>query len=234
MTAAYRELTEAAPRELTAVLSIRLAPPAPFVPPEWHGRPIAAMVLCHSGADPEADLGPVRALGAPIFDLVVEKPYTAQQAMLDATQPKGLHYYWKTEFIPFLSGDFLDTLRTAGMKVTSPMSQAMAFHIGGALNEHPDDDGAVGNRDAAYVTGFAGAWQPDDPRAAEHLAWVRDSWESIRPFSTGGNYVNFQLAEDGADRTAAAYGANFDRLQKVKSTYDPDNLFRVNRNVAPA
>jgi hypothetical protein len=58
---------------------------------------------------------------------------------------------------------------------------------------------------------------PDD----EHVAWVRDEWKRIRPFSTGGNYVNFQSAEDGSDRTAAAYGKNYSPLAEVKRTYDP-------------
>src|SRR6266540_1967388 len=38
--AAYQDLTELAPRELTAMAVLRLAPPAPFVPEEWHGKPI--------------------------------------------------------------------------------------------------------------------------------------------------------------------------------------------------
>ncbi|MGH9225680.1 MAG: FAD-binding oxidoreductase [Acidimicrobiales bacterium] len=231
--ATYRDLTESAPRELTAVLTIRPAPPAPFVPPEWHGKPIVGMVVCHSGPNAEADLAPIRALGTPIVDLIAEKPYVAQQSMLDATQPKGAHYYWKTEFVPELSDGFLEAFRTGAMQVTSPMSQSIMFHLAGALNEIADDDGAVGNRDACYVTGFAASWRPDDPRAAEHVAWARTSWEGIRPFSTGGNYVNFQVADDGTDRTAAAYGRNLDRLQRVKASYDPDNLFRINRNVAP-
>ena len=96
-----------------------------------------------------------------------------------------------------------------------------------------DDDGAVGNRDAQYIGGFAATWPPGAP-PDPHVAWARDGWERIRPFSTGGNYVNFQLAEDDAMRTADAYGRNYRRLQRVKATYDPDNLFRVNRNVAPA
>ena len=66
------------------------------------------------------------------------------------------------------------------------------------------------------------------------MAWARASWEGIRPFSTGGNYVNFQLADDEPARTAAAYGTNYERLRRVKATYDPHNLFRVNRNVTPA
>jgi FAD/FMN-containing dehydrogenase len=231
--ATYRDLTEMAPRELTAAAVVRLAPPAPFVPEQWHGKPIAAIVVCHSGVDAEADLTAVRALGDPIVDVIAEKPYTAQQSMLDANEPKGAHRYWKTEFLPGLSSEYLDAFREGAMKLTSPLSQSIIFHLGGALNGRDDDDGAVGNRDARYVSGFAGTWPPGMP-AEPHVAWVRAAWERIRPFSTGGNYVNFQVAEDDAARTAAAYGQNYARLQRVKAAYDPDNLFRVNRNIPPA
>jgi FAD/FMN-containing dehydrogenase len=230
--AAYRTLTESAPRDLTCVLTIRLAPPAPFLPPEWHGRPIVGVVVCHTGTDAAADLSVLRDLGSPIVDLIVEKPYTAQQAMLDATQPKGMNYYWKSEFIPRISDEFLESFKAGGLQVTSPMSQSIMFHLAGALNERSDDDGAMGNRDAGYVTAFAGSWPPGDPRRDEHVAWVRDSWSTIRTFSTG-NYVNFQVADDDAARTAEAYGRNYERLRQVKAAYDPDNLFRVNRNVVP-
>jgi FAD/FMN-containing dehydrogenase len=66
------------------------------------------------------------------------------------------------------------------------------------------------------------------------MTWVREAWQAIRPFSTGGNYVNFQVAEDDAGRTAAAYGKNYERLRRLKAQYDPNNLFRVNRNIQPA
>ena len=65
----HRDLTEQAPQELTAA-TIVTAPPAPFLPQQWHGKPIAGIQVCHSGANAEADLAPVRALGNPIVDLV--------------------------------------------------------------------------------------------------------------------------------------------------------------------
>ncbi|MBW3561896.1 MAG: FAD-binding oxidoreductase [Actinobacteria bacterium] len=230
---AYRELTSAAPRELTAAATVRLAPAAPFLPPEWHGKPVAGIVMCHTGADPRADLEPLRDLPTPVADLVTEKTYVEQQSMLDATQPKGLHYYWKTEYLPDLPDGFLGTFAEHAAQVTSPMSQSILFHVGGALNDHADDDGAVGNRDVAYMGGFAGAWPPDGPSEA-HVEWVRGAWDRIRPYSTGGNYVNFQLADDDPERTAAAYGGNLARLQELKQRYDPGNLFRMNRNITPA
>jgi FAD/FMN-containing dehydrogenase len=231
--AAYRDLTESAPRELTAAAIVRLAPPAPFLPQAWHGKPIAGIQVCHSGTNADADLAPVRALGNPIVDLVTPKPYVAMQSMLNAMEPKWLHRYWKAEFFPGLSSEFLDAFRESGLRVTSPLSQSVIFHLAGALNDHEDDDGAVGNRDAHYIGGFNATWPPGAP-SDPHVAWARAGWARTRPFSTGGNYVNFQLAEDDSTRTADAYGKNYQRLQRVKATYDPDNLFRVNRNIPPA
>jgi FAD/FMN-containing dehydrogenase len=228
----YRDLTESAPRELTAAVTVRLAPPAPFLPEEWHGKPIIGMLVCHSGADVEGDLAPVRALGDPIADLVAEKPYTDQQSMLDGMEPKGHRYYWKTEYLAGLTNEFLDSFRNSALRVTSPMSESILLHLAGALNERDDDDGAVGNRDARYMTAFAGQWPagaPDD----EHVAWAREAWKSVRPFSTGGNYLNFQTAEEDEERLRATYGPNFNRLAASKAAYDPENLFRSNRNIRP-
>jgi hypothetical protein len=115
----------------------------------------------------------------------------------------------------------------------SSVSVSRGWVSSNAVSRHEDYDGAVGNRDAHYIGGFNATWPPGAP-ADPHVAWARDGWERIRPFSTGGNYVNFQLAEDDTARTAAAYGTNYQRLQRVKATYDPGNLFRVNRNIPPA
>jgi hypothetical protein len=127
--------------------SSHLPPPAPFLPEEWHGRPIVGLVVCHSGPDPEADLCPIRALGDPIADIVTDKPYTDQQPMLDGNEPKGQHYYWKTEYLAGLSDGFLATFRDRALRVTSPLSESIIIHLAGAINERADDDGAVGNRD---------------------------------------------------------------------------------------
>ena len=55
----------------------------------------------------------------------------------------------------------------------------------------------------------------------------------MRPHATGsGGYVNF-MDDDDATRVRANYGTNYDRLVKAKRQYDPDNVFRVNQNIAP-
>jgi hypothetical protein len=177
--ATYRELTTSAPRELTAAAMIRLAPLAPFVPEEWRFKPVVGILVCHSGASAEGDLAPLRALGEPIFDLIGEKPYVSQQSMIDDMEPKGLHQYWKTEFLPGLPSEYLDTFRDAAMRVASPLSFSVIFHLAGALNERDDDDGgAVGNRDARFISGFSGVWPPN-ANGDEIAASVREGWEQI-------------------------------------------------------
>jgi FAD/FMN-containing dehydrogenase len=232
---AYREITMTASRELAVFLLLMRAPPAPFVPEQARGKRICAMTVCYSGDLETADeaLAPIRALGEPVVNLLRAQPYTQLQSYLDATQPKGPHYYWKTEFATELSDDLLETLGGLAGECPIPAGQLVVIHVGGAPNEHEEVDGAVGNRDTHYIYGAAGRWEPDDPDADDHRQWVRDAWTRFRSYSSGGTYINFQTADEGADRIRETYGDNFDRLVDVKSRYDPDNLFRSNRNISP-
>jgi FAD/FMN-containing dehydrogenase len=232
---AYRTITTEAPRELAVWLNLLRAPAAPFVPEQWRGQRVCAMCVCYSGDLGDADqaLAPIRALDGPVIDLLAEQPYTQVQSYLDAGEPKGHHYYWKTEYAAELSDDLLSSWRDLAAACPIPEAQMGFLHLGGALNEHDGDDGAVGNRDARYACGVIGIWKPDEPEADTFPQWVRDAWKRIRPFSTGGNYINFQTADEDEERIWATYGANFDRLVRVKKKYDPDNVFRSNRNIAP-
>jgi FAD/FMN-containing dehydrogenase len=231
----FRRSTESAPRELTLVSLRRNAPPAPWLPPEAHGTPIVAVLACHTGSagQAERDLAPLRAIAGAWADTIGPKEYVAQQSMLDATQPRGMHYYWKSEWVAALTDGLLEAYSAPFEGLAAPANQAVLFHVAGALNEHPEDDGAVGNRDAAFAC-VVQAMSPADPQvAAANRDWVRSAWEGLRPFSTGGNYVNFQTADEAEERTRGSYRSNFDRLAAIKARYDPSNVFRVNRNVAP-
>jgi len=233
--AAYRELTAAAPRELAVWQLLLPAPPAPFVPAEWHGRRLCGMAVCYSGDldDTERVLAPIRALGEPLVDLLGRRPYTEVQSYLDDTEPSGRHYYWKTEFLAGLDDELLAGLRELFAACPIPEADLGLLHLGGALNERAGDDGAVGNRDARYVVGVKGMWSPGEPAADRFRKWVRDAGTRLRPFSTGATYVNFQTADEGDGRVRATYGANYERLVEVKRRYDPGNLFRGNRNIRP-
>jgi FAD/FMN-containing dehydrogenase/pimeloyl-ACP methyl ester carboxylesterase len=232
---AYRDFTAESPRELTVWVNLFRAPPAPFVPPEWHGRRICAMAVCYSGELDRVDevLAPIRALGDPIVDLLAAQPYTQVQSNLDAMEPKGKHYYWKTEYVSELSDEMLSTWRDLAAECPTAETAMGILQLGGAIGDRDPDDGAIGNRDARYALGALGMWEPDEPGADTFAQWIRDAWERFRPFSTGGNYINLQTADEGDERIRATYGDNFARLLDVKQAYDPDNVFRSNRNIRP-
>ena len=62
--------------------------------------------------------------------------------------------------------------------------------------------------------------------------WCKSYWEATHPYSAGGAYSNFMMNE-GQARVKASYRNNYNRLNKIKKRYDPENLFRVNQNIDP-
>ena len=230
----YRTLSEQAPPELTLVTLIRPAPPAPWLPAEWHGKPIIGLLACYSGKpeDGEKIVAPIKALGKPIGDILIRRPYAQLQSLLDATQPKGRRYYWKSEYLAQVTPDLCQRWIAQGEKISSPHSAVIFFQLGGALNRLAADHSPVGNRDANYVLNIAGAWDKAEDDDA-NTRWARDAWTDLKQFSTGGNYINFLTADETPDRVAAALGPNAKRLAEVKRTWDPGNFFRTNRNIIP-
>ena len=96
----------------------------------------------------------------------------------------------------------------------------------------PTAHSAVGNRDAKAVVNIAAAWE-DAAEDAVHQDWARATHDAIKQYSTGGTYVNF-LSDDEPDaRTRSAYRDNYERLRDVKRAWDPQNLFRNNKNITP-
>lgn len=206
------------------------------MPEAWHGKRLCAMAVCYSGALDRAEraLAPIRALANPVVDLLQPQPYTQLQSYLDGTEPKGQHYYWKTDYLTDLSEELLSVLSTAFAACPNPDADIGILQLGGAVNRLATDDGAIGNRDVRFVVGLKGMWSPGERAADAYRQWVREVWQRLRPFATGGTYINFQMGDEDYARIRATYGANLRRLEELKRKYDPDNLFRVNRNIAPA
>jgi FAD/FMN-containing dehydrogenase len=230
----YQTLAEQAPPELTLVAFMRPAPPAPWLPQEWHGKPIVALLACYSGKpeDGERAVAPIKSFGNPIGDVLVRRPYGQMQTLLDATQPKGRRCYWKSEYLPQIKPALCEKVVQHAAGIQSPHSVVLLFQIGGALNQLEETHSPVGNRDARYVLILAGSWEQKD-KDGQNIGWVRDAWKDMRAFSTGGTYLNFLTEDEGEERTEAALGERLQRLAAVKAKWDPDNFFRTNRNIRP-
>jgi hypothetical protein len=231
----FMDLAEKSPPELTLVTLMRPAPPAPWLPAEIHGKPIVAILACHSGRMEEAEkaVAPIKAFGNPVGDTLVRRPYVQLQSMLDATQPKGRRYYWKSEYLARIEPALCERYMEHAAKIRLPHCAAILFQLGGALNRLREDHSAVGNRDARYVFNVSGAWdRPEDDE--QGTSWARSAWADLKQFSTGGTYINFQTSDEGPERIAAAFRTGAARLGKVKAKWDPENVFRTNRNITPA
>ena len=61
---------------------------------------------------------------------------------------------------------------------------------------------------------------------------MRGFWDALAPYHTS-VYVNF-LMDEGEGRVRDAYApATYERLLALKRRYDPENVFRLNQNIAP-
>lgn len=231
----YRKIQAEAPAEFTCVLGLRVAPPAPWIDPSVHGKNIIVLFVCHTGSiDAGSQLvDRLRSVGSPVGDVIQPRSYLSQQTILDATQPKGRRYYWKSEYLPGLSPEMDDALIEHAARAASPNSAVLIFPLGEAISDLPEDHCAAGNRDARYVLNVAAGW--DDPAGDEaNMRWARNAADALRPWATGGTYINFQAEDEGEDRLHTAYRDNYDRLVEIKSRWDPGNVFRHNRNIPPA
>jgi FAD/FMN-containing dehydrogenase len=229
----YRGFAGALDRETAVWAVLRKAPPLPFLPAEWHGREVLVLAAFHAG-DPRAGertLRPLRGFGRPIADVIGPQPYTAWQQAFDPLLAPGARNYWKSHDFAELSDGLLDTLVAYARRLPSDATEIFVGQTGGAMRDVAPDATAFRNRRTEFVMNVHTRWgdPADDARC---VAWAREFFAASAPFAAGTVYVNF-LTEEETDRLSAAYGANQDRLARLKDRYDPDNLFRLNQNIRP-
>lgn len=218
----YRELTATAPDELTAYAALTATP---------DGSAVAAMAACYAGDLPAGEkvLAPARsAVGTPLLDALGPLPYTDQQKRADAAYPPGQYHYWKSCFLDDLTDDVIEVLADRWPAAQSPpLLEIVVEHMGGAV---ATGDGAFGHRDAHYDVLIDANWieESDGERC---VTWARETAAALAPYARGG-YVNYEPDADEAG-VRSAYGDRYGRLSSLKARYDPQNVFRLNQNIAP-
>ncbi|MGA9346597.1 MAG: FAD-binding oxidoreductase [Nocardioidaceae bacterium] len=231
-----RDTMATLPMDMNMIIGALNAPPAPFVPEHLQGAPGYALIVVGFG-DPDSHAGLVAGLRerlAPAFEFVTPMPYVGLQQLLDEANAWGFHCYDKGCYVDDLSDDVIGALVEQMPKKNSPLSLVLFYRLDGAFCDVAEDATAFGGGRSPRYAVFMIAVCPTPELLEADRAWVRQTYDAMRPFSTGAEaYVNgLTDFDDGIVR--AAYGSKYGRLSEVKATYDPDNVFHRNANITPA
>lgn len=232
-----RDYIRTIPDEATAFLGIGLsAPPAPFVPEEYHLRPGHALLVAGFGTPEEHAtlVAPIREAVTPLFELVTPIPFVALQQMFNGSAPWGTLGYEKALYLDELTDGAIAVIGEFVPKKSSPLSFVPTFTLAGRYCEIAESDTAFGGRRSpGYVFNIEAAAPTRELYEADR-AWVRAFWSAMRPHANGsGSYVNF-MSESEEERVKVSYGAGkYARLARLKVEWDPENVFHLNANIKP-
>jgi FAD/FMN-containing dehydrogenase len=212
-------------------------PALPFVPPELIGERLVMLFCMWLGdANDPAGLETIERLtrtGDPCFRTVTVMPFAlGMQRALDHEFADGHRNYTKEAHFASLPDEVIDIL--IDFWSTMPMhGETELIALGGAIGDVPEEGAAFSNRQHLWWLNFAMHWDAaaDDD---EHIGRTRAVLKSLEPWTGKGVYLNM-LNFDEMHRVVEAFGGadKYRKLGRIKSRYDPQNLFRINYNITP-
>jgi FAD/FMN-containing dehydrogenase len=221
----FRDLASRSPRQLScqAVAAV-----------DETREPTLIVAPCSTGSDGDPpEVSALRSAPGLVEDGVRAQTFLDQQRVFDSPYGENRHY-WKGHFVRELPDELIDELVSRLIDLGRPASHVLIESLHGAPKDADPASAAVGFRNAAFNVSATAVWQSpglDD----EHIRWARETAAAIEPWSfSGGGYVNYMQADEPIERVRAAFGGEaFERLQDLKSRYDPDNVLRRNQNIPP-
>jgi hypothetical protein len=216
----YRDLMSHAPDQLAVELSTF-----------YLDQPVIAALVCWCGPPDEGErvLGRVRSLGAPVFDHV---RFVAFSHLADQSGGAPPNLYWRGASLDALTDAAADALEAQIRAAPLGWSLGLGHVMHGAVvRTAPEATPFV--RSPGRLAYFLGAGWMDPTGGKEQMAWVDSAMSALAESSSGSTYVNY-LSDDRSAAVEAAYGPNYARLRAIKRRYDPDNVFRRNRNIRPS
>ena len=230
----FRDYAVSAPDTVSVIFGIDRAGPDAGYPDDLVGKPITYLAWNHSGSgeDVERDTAGLRVGPTPVTTSIGSAPYLEVQTAHD------LAFAWGSRsFIKSHNGN--DVRRTAldelvELVATAPGEGTFSVTaLGGAIGRIAEDATAYAGRDAAFDLSTDSNWtdQALDEACAD---WCRRALAVVEPDFALGGYPNGN-SDASPEESRRLYGdAKLKRLSALKREWDPDNVFHVNPNVAPA
>lgn len=224
----YRRWIANAPDELTSSVVLMNFPPFPSVPDFLRGQSFVIVRGCYSGSVEQGEelLKHWRTWEAPLMDGFTAMPFSQVAAISnDPVDPMPSHSsgMWLND----ISDETVDALIRYAVPRNGPPLLAFAEvrHAGGAISRVDQQSAAYGNRDAQHILQVVGgAPTPEILEAVkQHIAQLK---RALTPHLHGGVYMNFLEGYEAREATRAGFPPeNLQRLQMLKSKYDPKNCF---------
>jgi len=228
----YRDFIGKQPDELGGFFAFLSIPPGPPFPEELHLRKVCGIVWAQVGEEETPALKEARSFGKPLLDGVAPVPLPAWNSAFDEVFPAGDQWYWRADMVKEIPDAAIEKHHEFAKAMPTWKSTMHLYPVDGAASRVSNDATAWAFRDANWTQVIVGV-DPDPANAKLVTDWTIAYFDALHPHSMGGAYVNMMM-DEGQDRVQATYRGNYDMLAKVKSTYDPDNVFHVNQNIRPA
>ena len=129
-----------------------------------------------------------------------------------------------------MSDEGMRTLFTGLSHLTPGAIAVICDTYGGAINKKKVDETAFVHRgNTQYSMQYYSQWAaPKDSIA--RLKAMRGLHDSMRPFVSGGAYINY-CDLDIKDYQTAYWGSNLAKLKQLKAKYDPQNIFKGTQGI---
>ena len=229
----FREYALTAPDAVSAIFGLDRAGPDSGYPESMIGKPIVYYAWNHSGAaeDVERDTAGLRSGPEPLTTTIGSESYLDVQTAHDLAFGGGSRSFIKSHNADDLRPAALDELVELLAEPCEATFSVTA--LGGAIARVPEDATAYAGRAAAFDISADSSWS-DAADDGANIEWCRRAMAIIEPDRALGAYPNGN-ADAGLEESRRIYGgAKLSRLAALKRVWDPDNVFHVNPNVAPA
>jgi FAD/FMN-containing dehydrogenase len=169
---------------------------------------------------------------------IVERPWWDTYRWY-ITEPSPAYSFWDRSLYAddYLAEDALaralDVVQRFPANGDPERNGAMGIYgwVGGAVNDVAAQSSAYVHRSAKILVEMSAGWAtpreatlPDNPIPPDIKDWEEELWETLLPHTNGHSYQNFP--DPGLHEWAAAYyGENLSRLEGLKASWDPDQVF---------